>query len=72
MPTLPGENQGSSMNSYMAGFAAVAVVMYYLKKRVGVEDEDSLFVRQKDNRASLLDYIKNPFNKKDHDDFDSL
>lgn len=73
MPTLPGENQGGSMSSYMAGFAAVAVVMYYLKKRAGVDDEDSLFQRQKDNRSSLLDYLQNPFNKKrDHDDFDSI
>jgi hypothetical protein len=57
----------------MAGFAAVAVGIYYLKKRAGVDDEDSLFQRQKDNRSSLLDYLQNPFNKKkDHDDFDSI
>jgi len=60
------------MNSYMAGFAAVAVVMYYFKKRSNVDD-DSLFQRQKDNRSGLLDYIKNPFNRnKDGDDFDSI
>lgn len=56
----------------MAGFAAVAVVMYYFKKRSNVDD-DSLFQRQKDNRSGLLDYIKNPFNRnKDGDDFDSI
>ena len=61
------------MNSYMVGFAAVAMVMYFFKRNSAIDDEDSLFQRQKDHRSSLLDYISNPFNRrKDHDDFDSI
>lgn len=61
------------MNSYMVGFAAMAMVMYYFKRNSNIDEEDSLFQRQKDNRSSLLDYIKNPFNRRrDHDDFDSI
>ena len=45
MPVLPGDGTGpgSSMNSYFAGFAAVAAILYYFKKRNCVDDEDGLF-----------------------------
>lgn len=73
MPILPGmgDDEGSSMNSYFIGFAAVAVVLYFFKKR-NTEDEDGLYMRQKEHTSSLLDYIKNPFNKKDGDDSEPM
>ena len=62
------------MNGCFVGFAAAAVIIYFIKKRTNI-DEDTLFQRQKDPRASLMDYVKNPFNRgkqNDNDDFDEM
>jgi hypothetical protein len=69
-----GDGTGMSTNTYFLGFAAAAMVMYYFKKRSNVDD-DNLFQREKDHRSSLMDYVRNPFNKNNkdnNDDFDEM
>jgi hypothetical protein len=68
-----GDDTGMSTNTYFLGFAAAAMVMYYFKKKSNVDD-DNLFQREKDHRSSLMDYVRNPFNRnnKDNDDFDEM
>jgi hypothetical protein len=39
--SLP-ESNSSSMNGYFVGFAAAAVIIYFIKKRTNI-DEDTLF-----------------------------
>lgn len=41
---MPENNNSSSMNGYFVGFAAAAVIIYFIKKRTNI-DEDTLFQR---------------------------
>ena len=73
MLDLPRSSQSSSFNGFIVGFALVAILLYFFKKRSNI-DEDSQFKRLNNSGSSLFDYLRNPFKKKknDDDDFDEL